>query len=942
MCSSKERRLRIEALRTASVGAIIACALGVAGAAGAQTAAPSPAGETVVGEVVVTGTRVVRDGYQAPTPTSVIGAAEIAAKAPANLADFVNQMPSMASSATPRTTVYQLSSGNYGVNALNLRNLGANRTLVLLDGQRVGVSTLAGWVDINNFPQALIKRVDVVTGGASADWGSDAVAGVVNFILDKDFTGVKAQAQVGSTTYGDDFNYNVSLTAGTRFANNRGHVMVSLEDDFNDGIRGVPRDWFHGKGMIINPNYTATNGQPQLLVGDNIGLSTATPGGIITSGALRGIYFGPGGAPTRFNYGSLVSAPFMQGGDWQYATIATGGDLDGRLVRQNAFLRTSFEVTDHLQVFAQGSYSQAKSHQNFGYQYNLGNITIRPDNAFIPASIASQATAPFSLGTLNRDLGPISIANQREAWRGVIGANGDFDAFGSTWRWDAYGQRSVNKIYNSSYLTVTSRYLGAIDAVRDATGAIVCRSTLTNPGNGCVPYDIFGTGVNSQAAINYVKGTAFGRPKLTEDVVAATLHGAPFSSWAGPVSIATGLEYRKEEVSGTNDPLSTTRSYFAGNYQNSFGSYDVTEGFVEAVVPLAKGLDFNGAMRVTDYSTSGTVTTWKAGMTYSPIEDLTFRATRSRDIRAPNLAELFQAGATNTSTAPDPFRGNTSTTFFTLTQGNLKLEPEEADTLGLGVVLRPRFLAGFQAAIDYYNIDIDGAIATVDAQTLISQCFSGNAVLCSQISRNAAGAISQIVVQPVNLAKQISRGVDFEASYRTSLEDSAPSIGGNLTMRLMATRFLKNYTNNGINKPTDTVGTNNANGGAFLSLPKWRWNATLGWDKGPIALTLTARGFSAGVQNTSYIECSSGCPTSTAANMTINDNHLPGATYFDVSMRYAIREKATVFLSVDNLFNKDPAQVAYGTSVGGANLPVNAALYDTLGRQFRLGIRYNY
>lgn len=891
-------------------------------------------------DIVVTGTRVIRDGYQAPTPTSVVGAAEIASKAPANIADFVNELPSLASSATPRTTVYQLSSGNYGVNALNLRNLGANRTLVLLDGQRVGNSTLGGLVDINNFPQALIKRVDVVTGGASADWGSDAVAGVVNFVLDTNYTGVKGTAQTGITTYGDDASYNVSLTAGTKFAGDRGHIIFSAERNYNDGIRGVPRDWFHGKGVLINPNYTATNGQPQLIVGDNIGLSNATPGGIITTGPLAGTYFGPNGVPTRFNYGSLVTAPFMQGGDWRYSTIATGGDLDGRLTRNNFFGRASFDITNDIQIFVQGSYSTSYSTQHFGYQYQLGNLTIQPDNAFIPASIASQITAPFNLGTFNQDLGPITITNKRTAIRGVVGLKGKFNALGSSWSWDTYYQKSVNNIYNSSYLTITPNYRNAIDSVRNANGVIVCRVTLTNPNSGCVPYDIFGTGVNSQAAINYVKGTAYGKPKLTEDVAAATLRGNPFSTWAGPVSIATGVEYRREEVSGTNDPLSTTRSYFAGNYQNSFGSYHVAEGFFEAVAPLYKGLDLNGAVRVTDYSTSGTVVTWKGGVTFTPVEDITFRFTRSRDIRAPNLQELFVAGATNTSTAPDPFRGNVSSTFFTLTQGNLALKPEKADTLGVGVVLKPRFIRGFEASVDYYNIDINGAIFTVDAQTLINQCFAGNTALCGQIARNSAGVISQITVQPINLAKQTNRGVDMEASYRTGLEPLLPSIGGNLTLRVLATRFIKNYTNNGINVPTDTVGTNNANQGAFLSLPKWRYLASAAWNNDSLALTFTARGFSAGVNNTSYIECTANCPASTAANMTINNNHLPGATYFDVNATYTFRKGWQAFVSVDNLINKDPAQVPYGTSVGGANLPVNPALYDTLGRLFRVGVRF--
>ncbi|MDB5365321.1 MAG: hypothetical protein JWM77_1248 [Rhodospirillales bacterium] len=939
MVTKATRRLRSQTALLCGVSAAAVIALAPGDVVAQEAAVAS--GST---EIVVTGTRIIRDGYQAPTPTSVIGAQEIAAKAPANIADLVNQLPSLAGSTTPQANIASLSTGLIGINALNLRNLGANRTLVLLDGKRVAASTLSGLVDVNQFPQQLIKRVDVVTGGASADWGSDAVAGVVNFVLDKDFTGVKGQVQGGLTTYGDDRTYNVSLTAGTRFANDRGHVLLSFEDAYNGGVSGVPRGWYNGNKMFFNPAYTPTNGQPQLLVSPNTGFATATPGGIITSGPLQGTYFGPGGTPAKFNYGPIVSAPFMQGGDWQYADFAKSGDLDPKQTRQNYFTRVSYDLTDHLQIFGQGSYGRATSQEAALTQFNFGNITIRRDNAFIPASVAAQVNAlnlaSFTLGSFNQDLGPSIATTVRSSLRGLIGASGDFDALGSNWTWDAYGQRSVNRTYTAGILSITANYQAAIDSVRDSSGNIVCRSTLTNPANGCVPYNIMGIGVNSQAARNYVLGTSWGRNLLTEDVLAGNLHGNPFSNWAGPISVAAGVEHRREAVRGSNDPLSSTNSYFAGNYHASFGAYHVTEGYFETVVPLAKdlsfakSLDFNGAVRATSYSTSGDVTTWKIGLTYSPIDDITFRATRSRDIRAPNLAELFQAGQTSTTSLADPFRGNAITTAFQVTQGNLNLKPEEADSLGVGAILRPRFLPGFTVSADYYDIRINDAISTVNAPTLVNQCFLGNTALCSQILRNSSGALSSVLVQPVNLAKQIARGIDFEASYRR------PFLDGDLTLRVLATHYLKNYANDGITPPTDTVGTNGTNGTARNSLPNWRYLATVGWDNEDLALMFTARGISDGVYNTSYIQCTSGCPTSTVANMTINNNHVPGAIYFDTNITFKLPRQIEAFLAVDNIANTSPVQVAYGTSVGAAPLSVNPLLYDILGRTFRMGLRF--
>jgi iron complex outermembrane receptor protein len=932
-------------------------------AAGTQNDADAPndavsAQQPVQGsDIVVTGTRVIRDGYQAPTPTTVLGEEQIAQKAPANLADFVNELPSLAASNTPRANVGFVSAGLVGINALNLRNLGANRTLVLLDGQRIGASTLTGFVDVNNIPQALVKRVDVVTGGASAEWGSDAVAGVVNFVLDKDFTGLKGLVQGGVTTYGDDRNYNVQLTAGTKFADGRGHFLISGEIQHNDGIRGIgDRSWYNYAKLFINPAYNATanNTVPQLIVAPGSGFATATPGGIITSGPLRGTYFGPNGTPAQFNYGSVVSGNFMQGGDYRYSDFGTSGDLDARLSRQGVFSRVGFEVTPRVELFLQGSYNRSTSRQGTLNQFNFGNITIQPDNAFIPAAIAGQITAPFQLGTLNGDLGPILATSKRDTWRIVAGGRGDFDALGSKFTWDAYAQKSINDVYTDARLTISSRYAAAIDSVRNANGTIVCRSTLTNPGNGCVPYNAFGTGVVSQAARDYVLGTSFGRSHLTQDVYAATLRGDPLSTWAGPVSVAVGYEHRREAVSGSNDVLRTTNyaaglpaPYFAGNYLASRGSYNVDEAFLEAVVPLAKDLpfaktlDLNGAVRATDYSVSGYVTTWKVGLTYSPIDDLTFRFTRSRDIRAPNLAELFQSPQSSTTNLVDPTRNNTSVTAFQVTSGNLSLDPEKADTLGVGIVLKPRVLPGFAASLDYYDIRIDDSISTITAQALVSQCALGNTIFCSQITRGTTGAtinglfpIASVAVLPVNVAKQISRGLDMEASYRR------PVLGGDLTLRVLATRYIKNYNNDGITPATDTVGTNGTNGTLKNSLPKWRYIATVAYDRDPLALSLTARGFSAGVYNTSYVSCSSGCPVSTTANMTINDNRLPGAIYFDGNITVKVNTGLQAFLAVDNIGNRDPYQTAFGPGVGTAPLSVNPLLWDVLGRTFRAGFRF--
>ncbi|WP_375393561.1 TonB-dependent receptor plug domain-containing protein, partial [uncultured Sphingomonas sp.] len=219
-------------------------------------------------DITVTGSRIVRDGYSAPTPVTVLGAADIAAQSPANISDFVNQLPAItAGGSTSSNSSGSLSNGIAGINSVNLRGLGVGRTLVLLDGQRSVASAVSGVVDINTFPQDLIERVEVVTGGASAQYGSDAVGGVVNFILDKKFKGFRISADEGLTTYGDGHNYKIDASVGLSLLGDRLHVLLSGEYFHQDGVDTIARDW-NGSGyfQINNPAYTPTNGLPQRIV----------------------------------------------------------------------------------------------------------------------------------------------------------------------------------------------------------------------------------------------------------------------------------------------------------------------------------------------------------------------------------------------------------------------------------------------------------------------------------------------------------------------------------------------------------------------------------------------------------------------------------------------------------------------------------------------------
>lgn len=931
-------------------------------------------------DIVVTGSRVIRNGYQAPTPVSVLSAEALEAIAPTNIADAVNRLPALQSSITPRSQPSGITSGALGVNQLNLRSLGTNRTLVLLDGKRiVNSSAVASALysfaapDVNTVPNGLVSRVDVVTGGASAAYGSDALAGVVNFVLDRKFTGIKGTAQGGITTHGDDPNYLASLTFGQPFAGGRGHVLFSGEIAFNGGISGTPRDWNDNSAVVlVNPTRTATNGQPYLLLARQVGLNNGTPGGLITASpavtgsataanALRGIVFGQNGAPGAFNFGTLAANNVMTGGDWQYSRIDNGLDLDARQTRRNAFSRLSFDAADGIEFYAEGQYARSDANSTATPNRRLGNVTVRADNAFIPAAVAARVAAlglpSFTVGTTNGDIGRVEVANRRTLTRWTAGVDGKFGVLGSQWNYDAYYQSSRNVVISSaSNLGVTARYLQAADAVRSpTTGAIVCRSTLSNPTDGCVPYNVMGTGVNDARAVAYVTGTARRRDVLGQDVAAFEVNGQPFSTWAGPVAVGFGFEHRKETLRGAASALDEANAFFTANYHASNGGYHVNEGFLEVAVPLAKetswaeSLDLNGAVRATDYSTSGYVTTYKIGAVYAPVSDIRFRGTHSRDIRAPSVGELFSAGNTTSGQALfDPFTNANLSNSFQLTIGNRNLKPEKADSYGIGVVVAPRFIPGLQGSVDYYDINIKGAVATPGAQTVIDLCFQGDTSFCQYITRAAAvgpaalGAITTVGTVPSNIQSQSTRGIDFDVSYNMPLSKISPGMTGNLRLSGMATYIISLKTNgtNGAIEGSGVLGSFTSLSVTALAAPKFKSTVSAMFTDDVFDATFTWRHIGGGVYANYLTSCASDCPANSTT--TISDNRIGENNLFDIGFAlrpFSDKRGIELFAAMDNVFDQDPPLI-YGVAADGYYQGQANSLYDRIGRTVRAGLRF--
>ena len=969
--------------RPGAISTMTALAIILAVPAAAQDAAAQggPAARDE-GEVVVTGSHIVRSGFQTPQPLTVVSERELQTQSPTNnIADFVNTLPALAGSTKPANSRLNLSSGQAGINALNLRNLDnsstGTRTLVLIDGHRSVGSTITDIVDINTIPQGLVKSVEIVTGGASAVYGSDAVAGVVNFILDKKYDGLKASIDRGVTTYGDGGNYHATVTAGTGFAGGRGHILLNGDVAHQDGIFNVDRAWnATGYVRIQDPNWTSTSTTPQFITTQRqIGAANSTPGGLITGSAggtpnsLRGLYFGQGGQVLQYQYGSLTfpsptgaSAPSLtQGGSWRVNDSGRRIGLMPEDSRYGAYGRLSYDIANDVEIYAEASYNREKSVFNAGPNLSTG-ISMKPDNAYLINELGAARLAGITgvtLATTAADLPYRGVNNERIVQRYVAGADGKFQAFGKAAHWEVYAQYGRTHMHEQlTNIMNTQKMLNATDAVFApagnaggyAAGSIQCRinvdANATNDDKACVPLNRMGLGVADPNAIAYVLGNPERTEIAKQKVAGGNVSVTPFATWAGDVSVAVGGEWREESIRGSvpaqYQPIvgagSTTNRWSVGNYLPTNGSYNVKEAYLETVIPLGLGLEFNDAVRATDYSTAGYVTTWKLGATWQPISDIRLRVTRSRDIRAPNLNDLYQAGASNSDSvrnpffdAADPSKGPATYSYSATVVGNTNLKPEKSDSWDIGGVITPRFLPGFNLSVDYFRFSIKDAIGSFGAQDIINLCQQGNANFCAAYTVDPTNSSKLLFrSQPFNFSRQLVRGIDFEAAYRTRVGDNSA-----VTLRGTATNYLDNILNTGVagSVPINQAGVN----GSQTGTPKWIFHFSATFDTPDTSITAVARGVSSGKYSATGIECQTGCPLSTTNAPTYDNNHVKGLLYFDLNLTHDInfgKSKSQFFINISNIFNRSPLLVPE------TGLAANTTYSDMLGRTFRVGVRF--
>jgi len=902
--------------------------------------------ESILEEVLVVSSATrLTSGFESPKPTTTLDKSAFEARGISNVADIVNEIPSFVGSETPSSTT--LSGAGSGSNLLSLRFLGPNRSLILVDKQRWVPTSNFGFVDVNTIPQTLIQQVEVVTGGASAQWGSDAVAGVVNFRMNRNLEGGKFEARYGVSGENDAKDTLVSFGYGFSFADDRGHVSFGIEYADNKGIGGQgERDWGRELwGIVGNPDNTGSDdGIPDRIIVPNVLFGLGTPGGYLPIAfgnhpAVAQTYFGPGGEVLPYDIGdypfpsALAALPFQVGGSGGSLGIAS--NLVAPIERTAAMGLFDYELTDTVGLFLDLSWSETKSANEIAQPFNLlgsGPDVIFGDNPFIPQSLKQvmddNGVPVLIMARTNEDHGFITEDRNTETKRMAIGFQGDLRG----WLWDAYythGEsdtttRGINNI-------LVANRVAAVNAVTDPiTGEIVCRANVggANGMPGCEPLNLFGAGAPSQAALDYIHQTALGAEGNKQDVIAASISGEALDLPAGPLALAFGLEYRKEKGYTDKDPTAEAGGYFLSNGQSHSGNFDVKEAFIEAGIPILNNgsgmtFDINAAVRYANYSTSGSTVPWQLGATFSPIIDLTFRGTVSRDIRAPNITELFSAERLAFNNVINPETGEEN--FIKVSQGgNPDLAEEDAKTVTLGVVYQPGRLEGFKVSLDWYKTEIDDAIGALPVQTIVDNCYNLG-IACENIETEGNQIVS-VDARLFNISNRTVEGIDFDVVYLLN------NVGnGSIQFRWLASHYIENSFSPDSVSVFDDVGVVGPDALGGIPTPEWRWNLSADYVRDRLGLLAQV------------IYTGGGDYMNDWGPEDINDNSVSSQTLVNLGIRYDFPfsddRNLQLFAGINNAFDQDPPVAPLGFVV---NLGTNVFLYNVMGRNYYAGARFSF
>jgi iron complex outermembrane recepter protein len=1045
-------------LKTVSIRRILLSTTMIAGAAFAAVnpaVAQEAPQDTQLDEIVVTGSRIPQANLVTTSPITQVTGEDIDIAGVTRVEDLVSQLPQ--AFAAQNSTV---SNGASGTATVSLRNLGSSRTLVLIDGRRMGYgSPLDDAADLNQIPEQLVERVEVLTGGASAIYGSDAIAGVVNFIMKKDFEGIQIDAQYGMYQHNNDYDGvgNLRAEIARRATTNPAEFRLP-EDSVSDGesrsfniTMGVSAP--DGRGnLVAYAGYRANN---KIMQGDrdysacSLGAPTAARpetfacGGSPTS---AGGYFRDGG---RNNFGNdgpdnepdtgddvedtnpLPSFDFTLGAGGAFVNFDENihaynfGPLNYYQRPDERYTMGAmgqYQINDKVEAFAQLMFSDYSSVAQLAPSGNFGiTTTINCDN---PMLSAAQATAigcgplaqqafntfinretgevttpddplgrriladpnrvPFTIGRRNVEGGGRQDNLGYQSYRGVVGIRGEF---APGWNYDLaaqYSRVNLTRVYQNDFSR--TRLARATDVI-SVNGVATCRSVTNGTDPNCVPYNVFTPGGVTQAALDYLQIPLVQTGETTQQVVTAAITGdtglsLPTSSRT--LQVAFGAEYRRDMLATVTDTAFATNDGAGQGGANLgiSGDTDVAEVFGEFQLPLADdqpwaySASIDGAYRRSEYENFGT-DTYKLGADYAPVEDIRFRASYSRAVRAPNVLELFtgqgfnlfdmdfdpcslpgradaKAGAVPASCiGSNPWQvslgqsqsgnlENIAGQYNFKQGGNPDLGAEEADTVTLGVVWTPSFLPRFNLSIDYFNVKVDGAIQTLGAQNTLDLCYNANdAAACSRIKRNEetgslfddGGFVEDL---NINIGGYETSGIDFNANYAVDLEDWGMASAGSLQFAFVGTLLQELITDTGAgqtNSVYDCAGFygNQCN----VPNPEWRHRARMTWVS-PWDIDFSGTWRHYGEAEFAVLKADGSLNNAG----TRIDRYFDAKNYLDLAAVWQVRENVTLRAGVNNVLDVDPPlSYSVGTTGNGNTYP---QLYDSMGRFIFFGVTANF
>lgn len=895
-----------------------------------------------VERIEVTGSRIKRTEIEATSPIITISEAQIEITGANNVATFINELPSAGVPGTT-DTASNFRTSTTGLSTVDLRNLGSNRTLILVNGRRhIGGSAGSGTVDVSMIPIDLVKRVEVVTGGASAVYGSEAIAGVINFIMKDEFEGIELNSRLGDSSDGGGEEKDLSVTLGGNFDDDKGNAVVYVGYSDKKVLRSSDRE--------ISA-HDAVN-------------STFGP---------KGNFFVPGqGIVTQDETTGLWDKPFVAAEDGFDRNAVRLIRVPTERVQLNANIK--YDLNEHFNFFSESAYNQLTSSSQLeptivGRFISVGNsipnITIPIDNHFVPTELRNAVLAgdpdatDFDMYRRFVELGPRSSEVDRKVFRTAFGVEG---AINDNWDYNTYYQYgSFSQSQTNGGVFNTLNFYNALQTELDTDGNVQCADSFARD-LGCVPVDVFGAGAVSGDALNWVSVDSQLTSTMEQQVFGASVTGVAFELPAGELGVAFGYEWRSEESKFNSDALAQSGLTSGNTTPNTVGEYDVSEYFVEVNVPLLSDLPFaqyvglEMAYRYSDYSTIGSASTYKVALDWSPFDDLKIRGGVSTAVRAPNIGELFDPGSETFRSFVDPCalggKGGTSSSGEVyqaqsaavqancaqipgtatldpfginirsaggLSAGNPDLKEETSTAETVGFVYAPSQVEGLSFTVDYYKINIEDAINAFSAQTTVDQCVRQpdypNNPFCELITRDpTTGLVDRIDALAINVADYEVSGIDFTADYRFELP------AGDLNLGLIGTYSLSNdfvpFTGGEV---VDSQGE--------IGAPDLKANFNIVYSLEDIKLAWTVR----------YIDSVNVENDSIDAFGTI-----PTYVYHNMQARYHLTDNLEFYAGANNVFDKKPPFLGQGVPGDITGTNTAADVYDVYGRYYYGGIKVKF